>query len=80
MILASDRTTNVTGVNYVIDGGLMKTTCPSGAGPPRLTATRVAPSARSTSLIDRKRDPVAMQKRLPAQSACDSEEGIDQRP
>ncbi|MBV9839749.1 MAG: hypothetical protein JO156_16655 [Solirubrobacterales bacterium] len=25
-ILASDRTANVTGVNYVIDGGLIKTT------------------------------------------------------
>jgi NAD(P)-dependent dehydrogenase (short-subunit alcohol dehydrogenase family) len=25
-LLASDRTANVTGVNYVIDGGLIKTT------------------------------------------------------
>jgi hypothetical protein len=25
-MLASDRTANVTGVNYVIDGGLIKTT------------------------------------------------------
>ncbi len=25
-VLASDRTANVTGVNYVIDGGLMTTT------------------------------------------------------
>ncbi len=26
MVLASERTANVTGVNYVIDGGLIKTT------------------------------------------------------